>query len=63
MVVGVHGELVVNLVVPEFRQEHAQTLHQQMEDLRVLDLQVKLVKLKHALVMGFCFCHAVICFT
>ena len=39
MVVGVPGEVVVNGVVLEFRQEHAHIRHQPMEDLRVEDLQ------------------------
>ena len=55
MVVGVLGEVVPNPVVLEFRQEHAQILHQQMEGLSVLDLQVKLVTRKHVLVMIFIF--------
>ena len=41
MVVGVLGEVVVHLVVLEYRQEHAQILLQQMVDLSALDLQVK----------------------
>ena len=53
MVVGVLGEVVANPVVPEVRQEHAQILHQQMEVLSVLDLQVKIATLKHVLVMIF----------
>ena len=55
MVVGVLGEVVANLVALEFRQEHAQILHQQMEVLSVLDLQVKIATLKHVLVIIFIF--------
>ena len=39
MVVGVCGTVVPKLVVLEFRQEHARTQHQHMEDLGVEDLQ------------------------
>ena len=49
MVVGVLGEVVVYLVVLEYRKEHAQILCQKMEVLSVLDLQIKLVTYKHAL--------------
>ena len=51
----VPGENVVYLVVLEFRQEHAQIQHQQMEDLTVLDLQVKLVTQMLALVINLYF--------
>ena len=54
MVVGHLGPAVVSLVVLELRQERAQIHHQQMEDLTVLDLQVKLVTHKHVLVR-YCF--------
>jgi len=50
MVVGLLGRVVVNLVVLENRQEHAQIQHQQMEDLTVLDLQVNRVTHKHVLI-------------
>ena len=53
MVVGVLGEVVANLVDLEFSQEHAQILHQRMEDRSVLELQVKVVTLKDVLVMLF----------
>ena len=43
MVVGHLGQAVVSLVILEFRQEHVQILHQQIEDLTVLVLQVNLV--------------------
>ena len=52
MVVGLLGQIVISLVVLEFRQEHAQIQHQQMEDLAVLDLQVNLVTHKHVLVIN-----------
>ena len=48
MVVGALGEVVVYLVVLEYRQELAQILHLLMEDFCVLDLQVKFVTYKHA---------------
>ena len=51
MVVGVLGEVVVHPVALESRQEHAQILHQHMEDLSVLDLQVNLVTHLPALVI------------
>ena len=51
MVVGLLGQVVVRLVVLEERQEHAQILHQQMEDPGVLDLQFNFVTIKHVLVM------------
>ena len=43
MVVGVPGEVVVQLVVLELRQELALTLHLHTGDLSVLDLQKKVV--------------------
>ena len=49
MVAGVLGEVVVYLVVLEYRKEHAQILPQHMGEVCVLDLQVKLVTYKHAL--------------
>ena len=52
MVVGLHGRVVVSLVVLEAGQEHAQTHHQHMEDLTVLDLQVNLVTQKLVLVIS-----------
>ena len=55
MVVGVHGEVVVHPVALEYRQEHAQILHQHMEDHNVLDLQVKLVMRMLAQVMNLYF--------
>jgi len=39
MVVGVHGEVVANLVGLEVKQEHAQILLQHMEDHSVQDRQ------------------------
>ena len=47
MVVGVLGELVAKPVVLGLRQGHATTLHQQMEEPSVLDLQVKVVTPNH----------------
>ena len=52
MVVGVHGEHVAKLAVLEVRQELVQIHRQEMEELNVLDLQVKIVTLKHVLVMS-----------
>ena len=52
MEVGVLGEVVVNHVVLEFRQEHVQILHQPMEVPSVLDLQINLVTDKHVLVIN-----------
>ena len=49
MVVGVLGEVVVNLAVLEYRKEHAQILSQHMGEVCVLDPQIKLVTSKHAL--------------
>ena len=57
MEVGLLGQIVISLVVLEFRQEHAQIQHQLMEDLTVLDLQVNLVTHKHVLVR-YCFCRS-----
>ena len=48
MAVGVIGELVAKPVILGLRQGHATTLHQQMEEPSVLETQVKLVTLKHA---------------
>jgi len=48
MVDGVLGEIVVNLVVLEFRQEHAQILLQHVEVLIVLDRLNKRVTQNHA---------------
>ena len=47
MVVGVNGEVVVNLVVLDVKQEHAQIPNQQGEVLDVLDLQAKFATLKN----------------
>jgi len=49
MVIGVPGELVVQLVVLEFRQERALTQRQHMEDLSVLEIQKFIVSHDHAL--------------
>lgn len=46
---GVHGEVVV--VVLELRLEHVHNHHQHMEDLGVLELQVKLATLEIVLSM------------
>ena len=53
MVVGVLGEGVANLVDLEVREDHAQILDQQMEDLNVQDLQVELATLIDVVVMIF----------
>ena len=55
MVVGVPGEVVPNLVIVdlEVREDHAQILDQQMEDLNVQDLQVELATLIDVVVMIF----------
>ena len=50
MVIGVPGEVVVQLVVLEFRQERALTQHQYMEDLSVLEIRKNIVSHDHALV-------------
>ena len=54
MVVGVHGDDAVSLVIQEYRQEHAQILHQQMEVLSVPDLQVEGVTQKDVQVIDCC---------
>ena len=46
-----HGEHVARHAVLEVRQELVQIQCHQMEELDVLDLQAKIVTLKHALVM------------
>ena len=51
MVVGVLGAVVVHPVALEYRQEHAQILHQHMEDLCVQDLRDKLAMIDIVQVM------------
>ena len=55
MVVGVLGVSVVNHVIMESGQEHAQIQHQPTEVLIVRDFQVKIVTRKHALVINLYF--------
>ena len=52
MVLGVLGEDAVKRVLLGLRQEHAQILHQHMEDQIVPDPQVKLETRKCALVIN-----------
>ena len=55
MVVGVFGVVVVKLVVVENRQEHAQILLHHKKVLIVLEIQIKLVTHKDALVINLYF--------
>jgi len=52
MAVGVSGEVVVNLVVLDVKQEHAQIPNQQGEVLDVLDFQAKFVTQKNVQLSG-----------
>ena len=52
MVFGVPGEVVVQLVVLEFRQELVLTQLLHMEDLSVLEIQKNIVSHDHVLVMN-----------
>ena len=55
MVVGVFGVVVAKLVVVENRQEHAQILLHHKKVLIVLEIQIKLVTHKDALVINLYF--------
>ena len=52
MVVGLLGEVVQEIVVPEVGEEHAQNQHRHMEDLTVPDQQKNVATLNHVLVIN-----------